>query len=185
MIDDPGLKASTDSHSPSNVTSNNSIAKRKARVQLSCTLCRQGKLKCNKGQPACDQCLKRSRGPSCVYRAPAVRHKSTENVKGRIKHLERLVVDLMNSDSNIRSPAVSNEISQSVTAEPLAPEQARHEPGQEGIHQMGDAIGHMTISKGEMSYTGGLHWAAILDDVGFSQFPQKSLHMGHRALTSF
>ena len=167
MIDDPGVRPTRpnpDTHS-SNVISGTPIGQKRARTQLSCTLCRQGKLKCNKSHPACDQCLKRSRGPSCVYLAPAARTKSTENVKGRIKNLERLVVDLMNSDSNIKLPAAPNRSSQSTPPMALGSDQSQPEPNREDMHQMDEAIGHMTISKGEMSYTGGLHWAAILDDV--------------------
>ncbi|KAK5677717.1 hypothetical protein LTS10_009600 [Elasticomyces elasticus] len=34
---------------------------------LSCSLCRSGKLKCDRGTPHCNQCIKRSRQSLCVY----------------------------------------------------------------------------------------------------------------------
>ena len=173
MIDDPGqrpARLNSDGNS-SNVISGTPIGQKRARTQLSCTLCRQGKLKCNKSHPACDQCLKRSRGPSCVYLAPAARNKSTENVKGRIKNLERLVVELMNTDPNARlslSDVASRSKSPKATSENQAQDQlSKDEP----FHVMEEAVGHMTMREGEMSYTGGLHWASILDDVCTHQIP--------------
>jgi len=40
--------------------------RRRRRPQLSCVLCRQRKVKCNRELP-CDQCYKLSKGRSCVY----------------------------------------------------------------------------------------------------------------------
>jgi hypothetical protein len=76
------------------------LKQKRARSQLSCTPCRVGKLKCNRERPACDQCIKRSRQTSCFYVPPPVRHKPSQNVKGRIKQLENLVVGLMNQNRN-------------------------------------------------------------------------------------
>ena len=173
MIDDPGQRPArlNADGSLSNVISGTPIGQKRARTQLSCTLCRQGKLKCNKSHPACDQCLKRSRGPSCIYLAPAARNKSTENVKGRIKNLERLVVDLMNSDPNGKR-SLASAASQSMPLKVASSDQAQDQLSREESLHMDEAIGHMTIREGEMSYTGGLHWAAILDDVRSHQTPE-------------
>ena len=74
------------------------IKQKRARSQLSCTACRSGKLRCNRGSP-CDQCMKRSKEAACTYLPPATKSRSAQNVKGLIKHIEQLVVDLMNSRS--------------------------------------------------------------------------------------
>ena len=173
MIDDPGqrpIRLKADGSSP-NVISGTPIGQKRPRTQLSCTLCRQGKLKCNKSHPACDQCLKRSRGPSCVYLAPAARNKSAENVKGRIQNLERLVVDLMKSDPNAKL-SLPDGVAQTTPSQVEGSDQAQDQLAKEESFPMDEAIGHMTIREGEMSYTGGLHWAAILDDVCFYPLPR-------------
>ena len=66
---------------------------KRARPQLSCTPCRQGKLKCNREQPICDQCSKRAR--ECRYMPPP-QNKKTQNMRGRIRNLEDMVVNLLN-----------------------------------------------------------------------------------------
>ncbi|TKA22818.1 hypothetical protein B0A50_07717 [Salinomyces thailandicus] len=71
------------------------IKQKRVRSQLSCTSCRQGKLKCNREKPACDQCCKRGRDVQCLYLPPPVKRNRPQNVKGRIRQLEDLVVGLM------------------------------------------------------------------------------------------
>lgn len=75
------------------------IKQKRARSQLSCTACRHGKLRCNRAAP-CDQCIKRSKESACSYLPPAAKARAPQDVKGRIQHLEQLVVDLMNSRSS-------------------------------------------------------------------------------------
>ncbi|KAI7280054.1 hypothetical protein KC345_g5006 [Hortaea werneckii] len=71
------------------------LKQKRARSQLSCTPCRHGKLKCNREKPACDQCGKRNKSEQCVYVPPPVKSRQPQNVKGRIRQLEELVVGLM------------------------------------------------------------------------------------------
>ncbi|KAI7483890.1 hypothetical protein KC351_g4835, partial [Hortaea werneckii] len=71
------------------------LKQKRARSQLSCTPCRHGKLKCNREKPACDQCGKRNRSEQCIYVPPPVKSRQPQNVKGRIRQLEELVVGLM------------------------------------------------------------------------------------------
>lgn len=77
----------------------NEAKQKRARSQLSCTACRQGKLRCNRATP-CDQCIKRSKDSACSYLPPKTRSRGPQDVKSRIHHLEQLVVDLMNSRSS-------------------------------------------------------------------------------------
>jgi hypothetical protein len=75
------------------------MRQKRARSQLSCTACRHGKLRCNRAAP-CDQCTKRNKESACSYLPPAAKVRAPQDVKGRIQHLEQLVVDLMNSRSS-------------------------------------------------------------------------------------
>src|ERR1700759_5629583 len=59
------------------------------RSQLSCTHCRQGKLKCNREKP-CSQCVKKGRASKCTFLPPAAR-KRPAAMQNRLKHLESLV----------------------------------------------------------------------------------------------
>ncbi|KAK3067014.1 hypothetical protein LTR53_016358, partial [Teratosphaeriaceae sp. CCFEE 6253] len=168
--------------SSDSITANNLHLKQKrARSQLSCSPCRTGKLKCNREKPHCDQCIKRSREGQCIFVPPPVKHKPVQNVKGRIRQLEELVVDLMNqnhtgpgaqqhasvsshdqptppSDSDT-SPQLSSEPTQSSTSGSLA-------TPQDDVDAATTPFGQMRISKQNgISYVGDSHWGAILDSI--------------------
>jgi hypothetical protein len=107
------------------------MRQKRARSQLSCTACRHGKLRCNRAVP-CDQCTKRSKEPACSYLPPAAKVKGPQDVKGRIQHLEQLVVDLMNSRSSngngtMTSGGRSNSTATSVGDNPTT-SQSDHSP---------------------------------------------------------
>lgn len=79
-------------------------------MPLSCYPCRTRKLKCNRGAPSCENCVKRGDTQSCVYATPSNRRKSQNSVKGnaspddmqnRIDRLEGLVLSLMHGGANI------------------------------------------------------------------------------------
>ena len=95
--------STTTQQAPSAIShsAHNHLRQKRARSQLSCTPCRQGKLKCNRShEPACDQCIKRNRESACIYVPPPAKNKPAQNVKGRIRQLESLVVDLMNQQQS-------------------------------------------------------------------------------------
>nr|POE59043.1 transcription factor lepe [Quercus suber] len=178
--DEPG------SHAASNAN-NKHLKQKRARSQLSCAPCRTGKLKCNRAhEPACDQCIKRSRESSCIYLPPPVKHKPTQNVKGRIRQLESLVVDLMNNTS--RSSSDGNKTVQTANertgeqdkdpfSQPTPPSDSDNSPnatdrGNKSILTPPDDVdstsplfGQMKISKDEISYVGEAHWGAILNSI--------------------
>ncbi|KAF7877025.1 uncharacterized protein EAF02_008245 [Botrytis sinoallii] len=83
---------------PSTSTSQESAPahSKRNRVQLSCTPCRHAKLKCDRAQP-CSQCQKKDRVGSCLYPTPLPRKKAAMTMHKRLKHLESLVKDVMNS----------------------------------------------------------------------------------------
>ncbi|WPG97364.1 Hypothetical protein R9X50_00013900 [Acrodontium crateriforme] len=172
------------------------LKQKRARSQLSCTPCRQGKLKCNRAhEPACDQCIKRNRESACVFPPPpAKNNKPPQNVKGRIRQLENLVVDLMNQNRNAQKESVaeggsntngshtlktkpSSSGSPGTFSHPTPSSDADKSPRssvqsrQDGESPRDDAdataplFGRMKISKNEISYVGESHWNAILNSI--------------------
>lgn len=168
------------------------LKQKRARSQLSCTPCRQGKLKCNRQHPACDQCIKRTRETSCIYVPPPVKNKPAQNVKGRIRQLENLVVDLM-TQSQQRQAATrtvgdgekrlsTGDAGSSVGpptqlfSQPTPPsdndtspqfsDQSQQAPGStDDIESATAPLGRMNISKDGISYVGESHWGAILNSI--------------------
>ena len=190
MSEETGNSASTAPKSASAVNAQNHLKQKRARSQLSCTPCRQGKLKCNRQHdPACDQCIKRNRESACLYVPPPVKHKPAQNVKGRIRQLENLVVDLMNQNRNgqpqlnganeKRGSLDSNGTtlqSQGPYAQPTPPSENDTSPQfEDGNERRSDSpddvdatttpFGQMKISKDEISYVGESHWGAILNSI--------------------
>lgn len=163
------------------------LKQKRARSQLSCTPCRQGKLKCNRQHdPACDQCIKRNRESACVFVPPPVKNKPAQNVKGRIRQLESLVVDLMNQNRSAQGSGSAGKDSEKGPgsrpnagpfSQPTPPSDNDTSPTSGGGSQRtGDGLfddvdaaatplGQMKISKDEISYVGESHWGAILDSI--------------------
>lgn len=169
---DAATKATANGH--------NHLKQKRARSQLSCTPCRAGKLKCNREHdPACDQCIKRNRESSCVYLPPPAKHKPTQNVKGRIRQLESLVVDLMNRNENVQAvgPKTDAPSRNGLYSQPTPPSDSDTSPqfNPEGSQESGESpddvdaatapFGQMKISKNEISYVGESHWGAILNSI--------------------
>lgn len=180
----------------SQLGSGNHIKQKRARSQLSCVPCRSGKLKCSRAQdPACDQCIKRGREGQCVYLPPPAKQKPTQNVKGRIRQLENLVVDLMNqqnsrdpqenrddgkrtnhSDAHSAKAGGNREASIGPWEQPTPPSDndatSQNEPSVVPSTQNEDMVnsavkpfGQMRINKDEISYTGDTHWQTILNSI--------------------
>jgi len=190
----PQALASTTSNLPNDGGNGKHLKQKRARSQLSCAPCRQGKLKCNREKPACDQCTKRNRDSTCLYVPPPAKHKPAQNVKGRIRQLENMVVDLMNQNriaqvtcqerrrpSETGPETASNDSNgQGPFAEPTPPsdsdispqisEQSQRTsnsdtPPRDEIDGATAPFGAMKISKDEISYVGDSHWGAILNSI--------------------
>jgi len=157
---------------------------KRARTQLSCTPCRTGKLKCDRASP-CEPCLKRGRESQCNYPPAPIKSKPA-NVKGRIRQLESLVLDLMNQQKQAPS-ASETTISPADRTGSTSSGSGRQGPFTEptppsdhdsGLHY-GDGsqnaespeagvekpFGHMNISKNEISYHAPSHWQTILSSI--------------------
>ncbi|EMC94372.1 hypothetical protein BAUCODRAFT_74106, partial [Baudoinia panamericana UAMH 10762] len=137
----------------------NHLKQKRARSQLSCTPCRTGKLKCNREKPYCDQCLKRNREAQCIFVPPPVKNKPVQNVKGRIRQLEDLVVDLMNQNRTAQHAQRQKDRSKENESE------ERQQRQKEDDSEAAVLFGSMRISKNEISYVGESHWGAILNSI--------------------
>ncbi|KAI1172400.1 fungal-specific transcription factor domain-containing protein [Nemania sp. FL0916] len=103
----PSAGTSSSGHSPEEQFR---VVRRRNRVPLSCYPCRTRKLKCNRGAPSCENCVKRGDTQSCVYATPSSRRKnqnsaganaSPDDMQNRIDRLEGLVLSLMHGGANI------------------------------------------------------------------------------------
>lgn len=175
----------TTGHGPSSSRSQHHARQKRARTQLSCTPCRTGKLKCDRASP-CEPCVKRGREAACIYPPPPVKSKPT-NVKGRIRQLESLVVDLMNQQQKqplstpdtsrspvARSRSAASEFTESVPyVEPTSPSDRSSGPRNRSVSRSASGsesgidkpFGHMSIKKDEVSYHGAGHWQTILSSI--------------------
>jgi hypothetical protein len=145
---------------------------RKERAQLSCAFCRHRKLKCDRNQP-CDQCVKRSQ--TCHFNTPVAarvskpqqdNHGST--IQSRIRHLEGLVLSLMNNenssnsysnDSDTSCPALSRQLS------PTSDESPSASSSSQDPEQALKSFGFMNVNGHQTKYVGNEHWQAILYDI--------------------
>ncbi|KAI1467535.1 fungal-specific transcription factor domain-containing protein [Daldinia caldariorum] len=166
------------------------VVRRRNRVPLSCYPCRTRKLKCNRGTPTCENCIKRGDTQSCVYATPTNRRKNQssagasanpDDMQNRIDRLEGLVLSLMHGGANV-------EISNSSSTAPPAPSTAdssspNADHDDEGAMRDDDADGDgpdsdaddglstslgmlkVDADKGKSMYIGQDHWHLLLLDI--------------------
>jgi hypothetical protein len=125
---------------------------RRLRESAVCRQCRTSKLRCDRGQPACGNCVKKSMAEECNYdhsvnRRPTLpRHTIAED---RLAHLESLVKELMHSQSTSKSQ-------QEASVPPITPEESPHN----------QLVGQGESPKVEHAdYVGFTHWSAVLDEI--------------------
>ncbi|PTB65489.1 hypothetical protein BBK36DRAFT_66113 [Trichoderma citrinoviride] len=124
---------------------------RRFRPQLSCTYCRQKKLKCDRGHP-CDNCAKRNQSQSCQYATPAVRNRTAQarrvtysgDIAERVRHLENLVLSL-----GARNSGLQNQSADAAAIRVAVPDN-------DGT-MLGDQMGTRWFDD--------THWQAIIDDI--------------------
>ncbi|KAH8595029.1 hypothetical protein B0O99DRAFT_512847 [Bisporella sp. PMI_857] len=162
-------------------------SRQRFKPQLSCTLCRTRKLKCDRGHP-CENCIKRDLASSCTFiHAGILRDRAnhvqkpkatanTSDVHGRIKQLEELVVSFMqqqqqqqqdrntNQPSLAHSPTTGSE-SKSETGRPSSLSDTQVWVDQTDLISTSGSLGRLAIDEDQQSYVGGAHWAAILDSI--------------------
>ncbi|GME31802.1 uncharacterized protein LTHEOB_1867 [Neofusicoccum parvum] len=155
--------------------------RRRDKPQLSCTLCRRRKLKCDRNQP-CGTCSNRGLSYSCTYvsSTPSAINRVSQSrrypqaspgMQDRINQLEGLVVTLMNSVNVKPSPT------------PALPTALNAQDT-----ELSDSFGRISLENDETRYVSGDHWIAILDGIaelkdhfednnarpGSSHFPESS-----------
>jgi len=132
--------------------------KRGQRIQLACVPCRQGKLKCDRTYPACNQCHKRSREEVCTYTERGLRYNAAKQkadaMRKKLDRLEIVVNALRGSDGDHGSEDVLP------GATPLPSDSVRSGKTLQtaGKLRMSDA--------GGTQYIGPSHWETIIEDIG-------------------
>jgi Fungal Zn(2)-Cys(6) binuclear cluster domain len=149
------------------------------RTQLSCTNCRQAKLKCDRQRPYCSQCVKKGRASLCTFPSPVTRKKPTVSMQNRLKHLESLVKDVM----TVQTPSIQQGHMgpHHSDEESTSNDHLRSALFDGPIHNT-DATpiasaSSVLLGSSESTYVGATHWAAILEDVRFSQQAYKQQHL--------
>jgi len=149
----------------------NQLPHKRNRTQLSCTNCRHAKLKCDRHKPHCSQCVKKGRGSSCNF-LPAARKKQTVSMQNRLQHLESLVKGVITGQSpslepvndkpqrrNGKAPSISHSVA-------VATGVQDHDTDPTAVSLV--SSGKVLLGSDESTYVGATHWAAILEDVTFS-----------------
>lgn len=134
----------------------NRVAKRNRRP-LSCSSCRDRKLKCDRQQP-CSTCVRRGDPSTCAYTAaatnkdPRPRSLNNDAAATRLQKLEDMVNNLMHAApmSTFVATPPSSTISPRFDA-PAYPEES--------------AGGHLSQQGNQVNYIGGTHWASILESI--------------------
>ncbi|KAG9232543.1 fungal-specific transcription factor domain-containing protein [Amylocarpus encephaloides] len=151
-------------------------SRQRFKPQLSCTLCRSRKLKCDRNSP-CQNCVKRDLSATCTYihagirrdKASAVQKPANgghKDVQSQISHLEELVVSLMNRSGNATNSGKDDESRDQANALCRTPISALEEwTDNSGVKQATDSFGSFNIDDDQTNYVGTAHWAAILDNI--------------------
>ncbi|RYP42027.1 hypothetical protein DL767_000539 [Monosporascus sp. MG133] len=179
---------------PSAVTSSSGHSpEEQFRVSIPCAN-QVGRLKCNRGHPSCENCIKRGDTQSCVYATPTSRRKnqssagatsSPDDMQNRIDRLEGLVLSLMHGGANIDASSVAAAASatgaKSTAAAPSSTDSssfARIEMDEDGaIRDDGEdsdtddglatSVGILKLDadRGKSMYMGQEHWHTLLTDI--------------------
>ncbi|KAL6237037.1 hypothetical protein BDW75DRAFT_204963 [Aspergillus navahoensis] len=119
------------------------------RAIISCTFCRQKKLRCDRLRP-CGSCVKR--GLDCVYLSPSPPRRtapirSTRQLNQRVRELEELVNALARAknvpESDHKSEQTVNGAYDAITS----------------------SLGRIQVGETGTSYVSGAHWAALQDSI--------------------
>lgn len=106
----PILGANEGSNNAASSTSENKQKRKRNRVPLSCTICRKRKVKCDKGRPHCQQCIKTGVAHLCHYMEQSWAEEAEKEIskESELKQLRERVKCLEESLSKVHSSACSN-----------------------------------------------------------------------------
>ncbi|TDZ18529.1 Fusarisetin A cluster transcription factor fsa6 [Colletotrichum orbiculare MAFF 240422] len=158
------------------------LNRRRDKAQLSCHLCRQRKLKCDRQRP-CENCERRGRGRECAYansgpvsagvaqHAAAAAPRPKINLQARLSQLEDLVVSLMDDAAASRGGSLPSDplggSSANVNVGSAGSETIKGRSLPDGLDEAPDSSGggSIRVSSSESRYVGSGHWASILDGI--------------------
>ncbi|KAF5988095.1 hypothetical protein FCOIX_679 [Fusarium coicis] len=130
-------------------SSTSEARQKRSRVLLSCAPCRNSKLKCDREQP-CGQCSKKGRASQCTYAPKPERKRPAKGMSARLKRLEGMVREMMDSEGAAPGTQVGNG-----TGAAMA----------NGTATGPDVQGHVVHSKKGATYVGATHCMAMLEDI--------------------
>ncbi|KAL4786728.1 hypothetical protein BJX76DRAFT_88080 [Aspergillus varians] len=155
--------------------------RKRTRVQLSCTACRNRKLKCCRTHP-CTNCMKRGEAHSCTFVGRGPRGRSSHgqpsptHVQDRLQHLENLIMSFAqqkkqeDSDSQEPSPPLPAPASgflprgQSTMLTPPSPLR-RDGTETESEDSPSGGSGKLVVNDTGTNYIDSVHWKAILEEI--------------------
>ncbi|KAI1406487.1 fungal-specific transcription factor domain-containing protein [Hypoxylon fuscum] len=114
---------------------------KRTRVLLSCAPCRNSKLKCDRATP-CGQCLRKGKPDGCLYAPRPEKHKPAKSMAARLKRLEGMVREMIDTDGNVHTV-----------------------PADEKILQEPSAGAFVVHGQKATNFVGGTHFMAILEDI--------------------
>ncbi|WXC62718.1 hypothetical protein SNK03_008549 [Fusarium graminearum] len=121
---------------------------KRSRILLSCAPCRNSKLKCDREQP-CSHCDKKGRASQCTYAPKPERKRPAKGMSARLKRLEGMVREMMDSEGTLQ------------TEVPIAVNSSRVTNGVTGPEVQGQVVrGDKTTT-----YVGATHCMAMLEDI--------------------
>ncbi|PYH91009.1 hypothetical protein BO71DRAFT_280029, partial [Aspergillus ellipticus CBS 707.79] len=139
-----------------------SVKQRKPRPKLSCRLCRQKKLKCNRMLP-CDNCIKHKRPYMCQYQGPpGVSVQESQDIH-HIHALEARMQQLSNATVPHLFPGLPQTYSSAT--ESIATVQSGPSTTEEIPETQGDYPGTILVDQDGTRYINPTHWQAVLDEI--------------------
>ncbi|KAL3442646.1 fungal-specific transcription factor domain-containing protein [Aspergillus insuetus] len=152
--------------------------RKRTRVQLSCTACRNRKLKCCRTHP-CTNCIKRGEGHMCTFVGRGPRGRSSHGrasptlVQDRLQHLENLIMSFAQQrrqDDNqvqdfsaVRAPDLDT-VGQPVLPSPLSSSRAEATEA-ESQESPASQPGRLVVNEKGTNYIDSAHWKAILEEI--------------------
>ncbi|KAL1966397.1 hypothetical protein VTN77DRAFT_4539 [Rasamsonia byssochlamydoides] len=151
-------------------------AKKRSRVQFSCTACRYRKLKCDRTYP-CDRCTRRGDAASCTYIGHGPRGRASHgsasptHIQNRIQHLENLVLSFaqkkkLEEQATSQTPhSMRKEKGSLGDPESYLEEEDHSNAVPEEKQPLEDSPGKLLVEEVGTSYVDAAHWRAILEDI--------------------
>ncbi|CAG7557749.1 unnamed protein product [Fusarium equiseti] len=129
-------------------SSTSEARQKRTRVLLSCAPCRNSKLKCDRERP-CNQCDKKGRASQCAYAPKPERKRPVKGMSARLKRLEGMVREMMDSESAVQTagsdPGNNSQVANGVTGP--------------------EVQGHVVKGNKTTTYVGATHCMAMLEDI--------------------